>query len=576
MSNFIVPLYSSEASPSRTGAEASALARLTRAGVAVAPAFCVAAAAHRAFVEAAGLSGPLREALSGARSGDLESFEEAARRAAGLLEAAPMPEELAESIVTAYWEELGAGAARVRLSRPEPVGPESELAVEGGDALLAAVRRCWASAWSALAIRLCLERGEAPEGLAAAVLVQDRLKAEARGSMSTALPALSGRSGAFLPKKRAAELLHLGARAYAVLGEPIELDWILAAGGLIIVGARPEGSGEMSGISEGCGMEGHERVLVIGAGVNGSICAAGLLKAGEDVTLLARGSRLDFLREHGVTIENPFSGSRTVSRVPMIGELRPKDIYDYVLVVVRKNQVAELLPSLAANLSSNLVFMVNNPSGPAEYVEALGAERVMLGFVFGAGRRVGDVIYGFGAKGLATPFGEIDGRRSERVKSLVALLRRSGFSAKPESRMVDWQAAHAALVAPVAALLGKHGNDNYELAKSREDMRLLVAAMRDTLAVLRATGHRIVPGSSNVLGFAPGFVLLPLFRWLFGMKVAEVGAAWHCSQAPDEMLCLVRELGAMVERSNLPVPALRLVLTQANGESAEEAQKGAK
>ena len=576
MSNFIVPLYSREASPSRTGTEGSTLARLTRAGIAVAPAFCVTSAAHRAFVEASGLSGRLREALSLARADDPESFEEASRRAAGLLEAAPMPEELAESIVTAYWEELGAGAARVRLSPLEPVGPESELAVEDGEALLAAIRRCWASAWSPLAIRLRLERGEPPEELADAVLIQDRLKAEARGSMSTALPARSRRSMASLSKKRAAELLQLGARARSILGEPVELDWVLASGGLIIVGARPEGSGETSEKSEGGGMEGHERILVIGAGVNGSICAAGLFKAGEDVTLLARGARLDFLREHGVTIEDPFSGARTVSRTPVIGELRPMDVYDYVLVVVRKNQVADLLPTLAANLSPNLVFMVNNPSGPAEYVEALGAERVMLGFVFGAGRRVGDVIYGFGAKGLATPFGEIDGRRSERVERLVALLRRSGFNARPESRMVDWQAAHAALVAPVAALIGKHGNDNYRLAKSREDMRLLVAAMRETLAVLRATGHRIVPGSSNVLRLVPGFALLPLFRWFFGMKVAEVGAAWHCSQAPDEMLCLVRELGAMVERSLLPVPALRLVLAQAGGIPDEGSRRGSR
>jgi 2-dehydropantoate 2-reductase len=47
------------------------------------------------------------------------------------------------------------------------------------------------------------------------------------------------------------------------------------------------------------------RILVIGAGVNGSICAAGLHSAGFDVTLLARGKRYEELREAGIVIENP-------------------------------------------------------------------------------------------------------------------------------------------------------------------------------------------------------------------------------------------------------------------------------
>ena len=39
----------------------------------------------------------------------------------------------------------------------------------------------------------------------------------------------------------------------------------------------------------------------------------------------------------------------------------------------------------------------------------------------------------------------------------------------------------------------KHGCDTYALARSREDMGMLADAMRETLAVLRANGRRIVP-----------------------------------------------------------------------------------
>ena len=125
----------------------------------------------------------------------------------------------------------------------------------------------------------------------------------------------------------------------------------------------------------------NARILVIGAGVNGSVCAAGLQQAGANVTVLARGQRYVELSEQGIIIENPMKNIRTVTKVPLIAALAPEDVYDYVLVIVRKNQVPDLLPVLAQNRSPNVVFMINNPSGPEVYTAALGRERVMLGFV---------------------------------------------------------------------------------------------------------------------------------------------------------------------------------------------------
>jgi hypothetical protein len=55
----------------------------------------------------------------------------------------------------------------------------------------------------------------------------------------------------------------------------------------------------------------------------------------------------------------------------------------------------------------------------------------------------------------------------------------------------------------------------------------------------------------------PRFVLVAALRPLLSTKFAEVGAGWHCSQAPDEMRQLGIELMALVEKSSLPVPAIR-------------------
>jgi len=302
----------------------------------------------------------------------------------------------------------------------------------------------------------------------------------------------------------------------------------------------------------------NARILVIGAGVNGSICAVGLHTAGFDVTVLARGKRYEEIRDGGIVIENPFKNTRSHTQVPVINRLDPEVSYDYILVVIRKNQVPDLLPVLALNRSPNVVFMINNPSGPAEFTTALGKERVMLGFVFGAGKRDGSVIRAIsGVRGIATPFGEIDGRITPRLTRLVGILGEAGLKSRTSTDIADELATHAALVAPLGHLLIEHGCDTYALARSTADLRLLVDAWRETLDVLRATGVKIIPSSTNIVRIIPRFLLVAALRPLFSTKFAEVGAGWHCSQAPDEMRQLGIELMALVERSSLPVPAIR-------------------
>jgi len=44
------------------------------------------------------------------------------------------------------------------------------------------------------------------------------------------------------------------------------------------------------------------KTVVLGAGALGSIIAGHLARAGEDVTLVARGGRAEYLRQNGITI----------------------------------------------------------------------------------------------------------------------------------------------------------------------------------------------------------------------------------------------------------------------------------
>ena len=306
----------------------------------------------------------------------------------------------------------------------------------------------------------------------------------------------------------------------------------------------------------------NERILVIGAGVNGSVCAAGLYKVGIDVTVLARGKRFEELQDEGIVIEDPFKHTRSITRVPVINHLDPSDSYDYVLVVVRKNQVADLLPVLTQNRSPNIVFMGNNLSGPDEFTRILGRERVMMGSVYAAGKRDGSLIRAMVIRSIASPFGEIDGTITPRLKRLAVIFGRAGFRMKTSSNIVDFQATHAAGVALIGTLTVQHGCDTKALARSKDDLRLFNDARREAHQVLRALGHRIIPWSEAAIGIIPGFLQVAGLRALLNSKLGEVGLAWHCSQAPDEICQLASELLALVDQSGLPAPAIRKVLGQ--------------
>lgn len=66
------------------------------------------------------------------------------------------------------------------------------------------------------------------------------------------------------------------------------------------------------------------RTLILGAGVIGSFNAAPLTDAGQDITPLARGRRLEGLHEHGIVLEDFRTGRRTINQGSIGGSARAR------------------------------------------------------------------------------------------------------------------------------------------------------------------------------------------------------------------------------------------------------------
>lgn len=115
-------------------------------------------------------------------------------------------------------------------------------------------------------------------------------------------------------------------------------------------------------------------------------------------------------------------------------------------------------------------------------------------------------------------------------------------------------------VALIAKLTIKHRYDASALAHSAVDLKLFIEARHEAHNVLRALGHRFVPRSETIIGSIPIFLQVVGLRALLSSKLGEVGLAWYCSQAPDEMHQLALELQALADQAGIPVPAIRKVM----------------
>jgi len=62
--------------------------------------------------------------------------------------------------------------------------------------------------------------------------------------------------------------------------------------------------------SEKTGVGDGMKILIYGAGVIGSIFAVKLSLSGENVTVLARGKRLEEIRDTGIVLRSPKTGKR--------------------------------------------------------------------------------------------------------------------------------------------------------------------------------------------------------------------------------------------------------------------------
>ena len=207
MPPYVLNLSANEATLEIAGGKGLSLARLSRAGLPVPGGFHITTEAYRRFISENDIQPRLLQAFKEVDLSDPVALEPVAQHIMGLFAGGQIPTEVARVISKAYFELCNAQSSiekqkyvAVRSSATAEDLPEASFAgqqdtflnIRGEQAVLDAVKRCWASLWTARAMVYRARQNIEPNDVALAVVIQELVFAEAAGVMFTANP-VSGR-----------------------------------------------------------------------------------------------------------------------------------------------------------------------------------------------------------------------------------------------------------------------------------------------------------------------------------------------------------------------------------------------
>ena len=290
------------------------------------------------------------------------------------------------------------------------------------------------------------------------------------------------------------------------------------------------------------------KILIYGAGVIGSLYAALFAEAGYDTSIYARGKRLEFLKKNGLLYKKKQNIKR--AEITILGELPDNDIYDFILLTVRENQLYEALSELKNNKSDTIVTMVNSLDSYKKWEDIVGTGRILPAFP-GAGGSINDdgILDASLTPRIIQPttFAEISGNKSERTKHFSKILKHARIPYQEVKNMHMWQLCHLAMVVPIADAY--YEADCPERAgKDWKIMKKTAERLKRNFIFLRKQEGKLSPWKMNIFRFLPLPFLTIMLAITFESSFGDKFMYQHAVKAPDEMRKLHKQFYDYVKR----------------------------
>ena len=293
------------------------------------------------------------------------------------------------------------------------------------------------------------------------------------------------------------------------------------------------------------------RILVYGAGVLGCNLARNLFRAGKNVTLLARGTWAEQLRANGLRIKDKFSPRVSVSRISVVTELSPDDLYDVIFVVMRCTQLDAIMDTLRENRTKNIVFVGNNVQARA-LAAALPGKNVLFAFALSAGHRESDRMVSIDLKKITV--GQLSGAASN-AGLIGEIFRGTKYKVVYEPNMEDYMLCHAAFVMPAAFACYKTDGNLKKLRGNTTYLNRLIDANIEGYRAIKNAGHEILPkADADFESKKYRKTCLRFFKLMCATSLGKLCASDHAMNATDEMSALNRDIKRFFDENGAAYP----------------------
>ena len=302
------------------------------------------------------------------------------------------------------------------------------------------------------------------------------------------------------------------------------------------------------------------KILVYGAGVLGCNLARNLLRAGKDVTLLARGNWAAEIKQNGLRIKDKFSPRVSISRIPVVTELAPDAMYDVIFVVLRYTQLDSALDTSRENQTKNIVFVGNNVR-TGVLAASLPEKNVLFAFALSAGHREPDQVISIDLKKIT--IGQLPDAASN--KQLIGqIFCGTKYKVAYEPNMEDYLLCHAAFVMPAAFACYKTDGDLKKLRRNTVYLGRVIDANIEGYRAIRNAGHDILPkADADFESEKYRKTCLRFFKLMCATSLGKLCASDHAMNAIDEMSALNRDIKRFFDENGAAYPVWQALEAEA-------------
>lgn len=241
------------------------------------------------------------------------------------------------------------------------------------------------------------------------------------------------------------------------------------------------------------------QVCVLGAGSLGSVIGGALARSGHDVTLVTRNeAHVDAIRAHGLVLVD--ASGRSAVDVEAVTSPVGLDPPDLLVVLVKSFDTRAAMESAVHLIGDGtLILTLQNGVGCEEIIgEVAGGDRLIAGRTFVGGSMIEPGVIEYGIEGRTTVLGELDGRVSDRLRSVSDLFAAAGMHVELSTDIVAMMWEKLFVNVATGAWSALTGLPYGELSVDADVERMAVATVQEAIDVARALGVAVTTTDPRV------------------------------------------------------------------------------